>query len=228
MVSNIDNVVRLLSSKEYFLFDMDGTLVDLEELNYQSFSSTVKDILNLNLSNDEYMSFFAGAGSKSGFGKYLKSVNRVSDVDALVKSYRQLKRESLYNRFNEVVTVKDGAHDYLKALNEKGVKLALCTSTVKEFGEYILEHSGLAVYFDIKLYRDDIVNSKPHPEIFLKSLELLGGSVEKAVVFEDSKNGIESAVNANIDCVIIHTKGHNDEFASKSEYVIENYLGLVL
>ncbi len=226
MAKTHQEVVKLLENKEVYIFDMDGTLVDLEELNYVSFRDAIAQVLSKSLTYAEYMAHFAGSGSKAGFQSYLASVGLETDIDSIIKIYRAMKRDSLQNRFKEVVKVKDGAVEYLKRLKESGKRLGLATSTVGEFAEYILTKVGIIDLFDVKIYIEDVTNSKPNPEMFLTALDRLGGKKEKAVIFEDSENGVKAARNSGMDYVVVVAKGHNDSVPLSDDYVITNYLNL--
>jgi beta-phosphoglucomutase-like phosphatase (HAD superfamily) len=59
-------------------------------------------------------------------------------------------------------------------------------------------------YMEFALCSGEYDRSKPHPDPYLKGLELLGGSTAEALVIEDSERGLRSAVSAGIDCVVVH------------------------
>lgn len=215
------------TQKKYFLFDMDGTMVDLEQLNYECFKFACKEKLNMHLSFEEYMQYMAGAGSTQGFINYLQSVEKSHNVKELVGIYREQKTVALETQFSEVVALKPGIKDFLGLLVSKGYKLAVGTSTARHFAEKILKGAGLYDYFHAIIAVEDAPRTKPAPDIFLKALELLGGNVNEAIVFEDSKNGVESAKNGGFDCVVIRNVGKNDSVARNAPYVIDDYTALV-
>lgn len=216
-----------LTPKKYFLFDMDGTMVDLEQLNYECFRFACKDKLNMHLSFEEYMQYMAGAGSTQGFINYLQSIEKTYDVKELVAIYRGQKAVALEKQFNEVVALKPGIKDFLGLLVSKGYKLAVGTSTARHFAEKILKGAGLYGYFHAIVAVEDAPRTKPAPDIFLKALELIGGNVKEAVVFEDSKNGVESAKNGGFDCVILRNVGKNDSVTENEPHVIDDYTAIL-
>lgn len=217
-----------IRKKQFFLFDMDGTLVDLEEMNYRCFRDTAKELLLQELTFEQYMHFFAGVGSVKGFSGYIEQLNpRSYTATELVAHYRAQKSNYLATRFDEVVTLIDGAMDFLQRLRALNKKLAVGTSTVRVFAHQILEKSGLAQYFDAIISVDDVVHSKPAPDIFNKALDAIQGTKEKAVIFEDSGNGVKSAENSEMDFIVIHNKGKNDAVVAGRKNVISTYTALL-
>ncbi len=222
-------MVEWLEKKQYFLFDMDGTIVDLEELNFSSFRETIAKLLNQELLYSEYLTYMAGSGSKAGFSRYFQSKSIVGkDVSEFVKHYREAKNASLQNNFESVVSVKPGVIDFLVALQNAKKKIAVGTSTGRFFADPILERSGLKKFFEVIVTVNDVQNTKPAPDIFFAALEQLGGKEKReAVIFEDSPNGILAARNSEIDYVVIHTKGQNDSAVIGEPHVISDYRELL-
>lgn len=216
-----------INSKKYFIFDLDGTLVNLEELNYQSFRKSVLKNLNIQLSYEEYLKYFAGAGSKKGFERYLKSIDSQYSVIELQKYYRELKREELKNNFNNVVKLIKGADKYLEMLKKDCKKIALGTSNAAEFSLEIIKRLDIDKFFDAKVTIEDVKNTKPAPDIFLKGLELIAGNIEDGVVFEDSPTGVQAAINSGMEYVVVHTKGGNDDVVKDRKFVIQDYFELI-
>jgi HAD superfamily hydrolase (TIGR01509 family) len=222
--SQTNQLKNKLQSAEAFVFDMDGTLVDLEKLNFESFASSIKKILYKYLTPKEYQLYFSGVGSEAGFHNYLKSINGPQDkFSSLLTSYRQYKRLNLKANIKNVVFLKDGAKEFLEKLKLKNKKVALATSTINEFTQLVLDTFGLNEYFQVVLTIQDITKGKPDPEIFNLALEKLRTTSEKAICFEDSANGIQAAKNANLYTVGILTPGLNDDYVHNADIVIDSY-----
>lgn len=133
----------------------------------------------------------------------------------------------MQNNIAEVVLLKDGVIEYFDFLKSEGKKIALATSTVKEFVDLVIVHFGFGKYFDLVLTAEDVSKGKPDPEIYNIAVARFNADKEKCVVFEDSKNGIQSAQNASVFCIGIHTKGLNDDFVQNADFVIEDYRELI-
>lgn len=218
-----------LSGKQYFLFDLDGTLVDLEQLNYKSFVLAVKKYVRRDLSFADYMKYIAGVGSVAGLKNFMRSIGKEHiAVGPIVEVYRANKFYYLSNDFDSVVTVKAGLRDFLTQLHQQDKHAAVGTSTAKKFAMLILEKSGLLPHFEYIVTVDDVKHTKPAPDIFFRALELLNGTKEKAVIFEDSPNGVACAKNTGIEFIVVHNKGKNDLVAVENKHTITDYAELMI
>jgi putative hydrolase of the HAD superfamily len=216
-----------LTQKKYFIFDLDGTLVDLEQLNFTSFKEAIKSVTGLTLAYDEYLHLFAGSGSKRGVERYieLKSLKNV-DPKSITSAYRAKKEIVLTNSFHENVTVKPGLELYLQKLKDTGRLLAVGTSTGGRFAKMILDKANLTSYFDVIVTLDEVEVTKPAPDIFLEALSRMNGSKEEAVIFEDTINGRDAAKNAGIEYIIVYTQGTSEPTLQDEEHIINSYLML--
>lgn len=89
--------------------------------------------------------------------------------------------------------LKSGAREILAALGERGVPLALASSTDSAVVRQELDEAGLLGYFDAVVGGDQVTRSKPDPEIFLRASALLDTPPARCFVIEDSFNGIRAA-----------------------------------
>lgn len=203
---------------------MDGTIIDMEDLNFQSCAKVAEQYLSFDLDNDLYQKYFSGSRSVDGFDRLLKHIgNKELDPNMLSDEFRVHKREALTNRPDEALIPISGAFDFLKQLSAKGKKLGLVTSTQREFTDMIIEHFKLTELFGIVVTGDDVRASKPDPEGFLLAIEKLGSTIFETVIFEDSKSGLEAAISTGAYCVGILTVGKNDDYVGMADVVVEDY-----
>ena len=90
--------------------------------------------------------------------------------------------------------------------------MAIVTTAKRADFELIHEKRQIGQFMDFVLVREDYVLAKPHPEPYLTGLRRLGARAGETLVVEDSSRGLQSAVAAGIDCVIVHndfTAGHD-------------------
>jgi HAD superfamily hydrolase (TIGR01509 family) len=101
------------------------------------------------------------------------------------------------------ISVKDGLYEILDYLSKTKVKIAVATSTSRERATSLLIMASVDHYFDYVLCGDEVENSKPHPEIFLKVADKLGCLPEKSIVLEDSEAGIIAAHSAGMSAIMV-------------------------
>ena len=96
------------------------------------------------------------------------------------------------------VPMKPGAKEILNFLRENNIKIALATSAKRNRMIMQLKMGNIENGFDAIVCGDDITNSKPDPEIFLKAAQKLSVNPENCVVVEDSPSGIKAAYSAEM------------------------------
>jgi len=84
------------------------------------------------------------------------------------------------------------------ALMREGHVMALVTTAERGNAIRVLRASGLDEMFDYMIFGADVTQAKPHPEAYLKALELSGLAPQDVIAFEDSESGIKAATSAGL------------------------------
>ena len=209
------------------VFDMDGVLIDTEKIYRQSWK---KNAATIGMSEDEmehWCDWIAGGNTESN-ARLFKSI-RGEDFDYLAFRQRTM------DLFNEHVAkygidIKPYVEDTLKFLKEKGIKIAVATSTSRDRAMQRLESVHIAEYFDEMVCGDEIAKGKPDPDIYYRACEKLGIEPEMAVAVEDSLNGIVSASVAGLYTVmvvdLIKPNETTEEYADETLYDIRDMWSL--
>lgn len=92
---------------------------------------------------------------------------------------------------------RPGARELLVELREQGIPTALVTMSISRMAHHIADRLGF-VGFDAVVSGDDVIESKPHPEPYLRGAKLLGVDPADCLAIEDSEPGIRSAVAAGV------------------------------
>ena len=119
-------------------------------------------------------------------------------------NYQNLLRES-----TDVKPIA-GLFEFLQQIRKKRIPMALATSAPELNIELGLQKLKLENTFDHIIGKVDVSHGKPHPEVYLKALDLLKLPAENCLVFEDSRAGVQSALSAGIKVVGI-ASGHSKE-----------------
>lgn len=100
-------------------------------------------------------------------------------------------------------TVAAGVAERIAEARQLGLRLAVASSSHREWVVGHLTRLGLIGHFEAIRCRDDVARPKPAPDLYLAALEALGVAPHEAIAFEDSPNGAHAAVAAGIYCVAV-------------------------
>ncbi|MDD3662183.1 MAG: HAD family phosphatase [Candidatus Dojkabacteria bacterium] len=227
MIKNETLLKEQIKRTTTYIFDLDGTVVDLENLNFDSFRRAIEEQVCRKLTWDEYQTYISGRGSRAGLQAYLSAqVIDTGMAEEIQKRFWTFKEETLKTRFSDVVTVMPGIRELLSLLRAKSRRTCLATSSGPQFTSLILNGTALNV-FDRILTRQDVDNTKPAPDIFLHALAELHSRAETSIVFEDSHSGIEAAQRSGIFTVGVVTPGRNESYTAKADALITSYLDIL-
>ncbi len=198
------------------IFDMDGTLIVSTEADYLAWEKVFND-----------------NGKKLSFADYqpllgIKSANVIKEHLGIAgeEDVKRILKEKL-DYFIEIITANPikpvlAAEAFLISMANYPVKVALATSSRKEKMELVLKQLNFLQYFDAIVTGDEVENSKPAPDIFLKAAERLGLCAQDCLVVEDGPIGVAAAKNAKMKCVAI-TETHSSDKLYQADIVIDSY-----
>lgn len=190
-----------------FIFDLDGTLINNMQVHLPVWEQIVA----------KYGGHLKGeALLKELYGENEKVLQRIfgdghfseRELMRIGKEKEALYRQQYASQFTEV----NGASDFIMNAWKNGILLAMGTAAIVENIDFTFQHLPLKHYFSAIVGRYDVINSKPHPETFLKAAEQLGVKPSECLVFEDTPKGVECAVNAGMDAIVITTSHSEDDF----------------
>ncbi|MCK4880533.1 MAG: HAD family phosphatase [Bacteroidales bacterium] len=190
-----------------FIFDMDGVVIDsnpYHKIAWEKFL-TKQGVPYDDQLFDNLLSGRTGPTSlRLLFGDGLPQEQLNIYLEEVDRNYQTILRQT------EDVRPITGVHAFLDQITGNGQRLALATSAPTLNIELGLQKLKLENVFEHIVGKVDVTHGKPHPEVYLTTLERLGMAAENCVVFEDSKAGIQSARSAGIQVVGV-ASGHSKE-----------------
>ncbi|UKS29513.1 beta-phosphoglucomutase [Paenibacillus sp. HWE-109] len=177
------------------IFDLDGVLVHTDQYHYQAWKR---------MADEEGIVFEESAGDR------LRGVSRMESLEVILeksgRTYTNVEKEALAERKNgyyrellEQLTPADaapGSRELLAACTEQGIKVAIGSSSRNT--PVILERLGLTHLFEAVADGNEIVNSKPDPEVFLLAAKKLAIDPKYCIVVEDAEAGLIAAKRAGM------------------------------
>ena len=124
-----------------------------------------------------------------------------------------MDKEKAYQAgFRPHLKLLNGLDDFLVRANRDRVRMAIGSAAITMNIDFVLDGLGIRQYFNAVVSADDVLQSKPDPETFLKCAELLNVAPGDCLVFEDSPKGTEAARNAGMDAWVLTTMHQPEEF----------------
>lgn len=180
------------------IFDMDGLLLDSERVYLNKAQEMIK---KYNYPIDmELLLKTIGLNSKKIDELLSNTLGENFDIKLYRQRINKCLGESLYA---EPIPLMKGVKELLNYLKQNHIPMVIATSTYRPLAVKALVNAGIDQYFDFLVCGDEVTNSKPDPEIYLKTIDKLGIKKEEAIIFEDSRNGLISANSAGVRCILI-------------------------
>lgn len=192
------------------IFDLDGTLLDNEEIYCQAFVRVLKK---------HKVDFAKSCPHTPGIGlreNWVK-MKETFGIDHNV-SVSQLAHETqdVYHSLLDKVKVRPGFYELHQALLDEGIIIALATSNDWWVVEDELEDLDLHKYFETVTTGEEVAHKKPAPDIFLEAARKLGVEPALCAVLEDSVAGIEAAKEAGMVVISVG-------LASGADHSVEDF-----
>ena len=180
------------------IFDLDGLLIDSERI-YRTVWQTATRRLGFELSDELHLQLI-GRGRKGAIEKCLALAEGALEEEHLSAALAELDTE-IFSRTQ--LPVKAGAVEILSELKERGMPIAVASSTVRTKLLQRLNQTGLDSYLSAIVAGDEVSRGKPNPDIFLLAAERLIAQPSSTLVFEDSSVGIEAAQRGGfVPCLV--------------------------
>ncbi|MBS7780814.1 bifunctional mannitol-1-phosphate dehydrogenase/phosphatase [Acidovorax sp. CCYZU-2555] len=181
------------------IFDMDGTMFDTERLRFKTLSQASEELFDKPFTEAVLMGSLGLSATKAEE----LAKQHYGDAFPYAAIRRRADELELLHVRTHGVPIKPGLLPVLERLRRSGLKMAVATSSRRAIAEEYLINANIFKYFDLCVCGDEVTRGKPHPEIFLRAAEALNSLPEHSLMFEDSENGLRSAVDAGGVAILI-------------------------
>ena len=170
------------------LFDLDGVLVDATEWHYEALNRALS-LFGFDITRYEHLSY-------NGLPTRRKLEMLTVEKGLPAALHPMLNRlKQVYTR-DEILTKCRPLFEkeyMLSRLRREGYRLAVCSNSIRDALQLMIEQSGIAGYFDLVISNQDVSQPKPDPEAFLTAMTRLGVTPAETLIVEDSPHGLEAA-----------------------------------
>lgn len=172
------------------LFDMDGVLIDAKDWHYEALNRALAHF-GFRISRESHLSTFDGLPTRKKLEMLTKSRGLPEQLHEFINTLKQTYTLEISHKrckpsFN---------HQYaLSKLKAEGYKIAVCSNSVRQSVETMMELSALKPYLDLLISNEDVSKSKPDPEMYIKAMSTLEVKPEECLILEDNDHGIQAAI----------------------------------
>ncbi len=178
------------------LIDMDGTLIETESRWWVAERIVMENHGSTWDIDDQNMSI---GGPMHKVVEYM-AAKANSNADQI---NREIIEAMLENFQKHPAQLLPGWENILNEARELGIKTALVTASYRVLAEALLERNGFVKYFDLVVTADDVKETKPFPEPYLKAADEFGLKSLDCLVFEDSNTGVTSSLAAGMPTIAL-------------------------
>ncbi|MEY4338061.1 MAG: hypothetical protein RL680_956 [Actinomycetota bacterium] len=194
-------------------FDMDGLMVDSEPEWLKS-ESEITAAYGYQWQPEDQVACLGGPLAR--VGQYMhQKCNQAETPDFFTSKLIEVQSE----RMRLHTPFMPGAYELVKDLQRNGVKTGLVSASPRIIVDAVLDNVGTDL-FPFSISSDDVQNTKPHPDAYLKAAQLTNSDIANCLVFEDSLTGVNAATSSGAWLVAVPHLVHVEE--SKRVRVIQS------
>lgn len=213
----------MFSTTKAFLFDLNGTMVNDMPYHIAAWHAIINQ-LGAPLSIEEV--------KHQCYGKNDELLERVFPGRFTMEEKLKLgaDKEAVYRvEFKPHLKLIAGLDIFLAKAHQQKIKMAIGSAAIISNIDFVLDNTDTRKYFECIVSADHVIQSKPHPETFLKCAKDLKVEASECIVFEDTPKGVECAQNANMKTIVILTGHEKDEFKSFQNVIhfMDDYSSLI-
>jgi len=203
-----------------YIFDLDGTLLDSMDVWHKV------DIDFLNKRGISVPSDYAEVICSMTFDEAAAYTIRRFELSDSVESLKQEWNDMAAYAYGHTVQLKPYAKEYLLALRDRGIKLAVATSLFSSLLKLALNNHGIYDYFEVICTTEEAGHGKSRPDVFLMTAQKLGVLPCDCLVFEDILAAVKSAKSAGMSvCGVYDKSSHADweQIKELADYSITDF-----
>lgn len=205
-----------------FVFDLNGTMVNDMPYHIAAWHKKINQ-LGGNLTLEEM--------KHQCYGKNDELLERVFPGKYQLEERIKIgnEKEAIYRiEFKPFLKLINGLDQFLQIAHQENIPMAIGSAAIMDNIEFVTKNMQIEHYFKAIISANDVAKSKPDPATFLKCANVLNVDPSKCLVFEDTPKGVECALNAGMDCVVVIGEHQADEFTQFKNVIhfIKDYVGL--
>ena len=207
--------------KKGIIFDMDGTIVDSLPYHYKAWKIFFKENKVENFSKK--LKDYKGGGTLDLLTTVLGNNFSKKELKSMVDDKEIIFRD-IYK--NNVIPI-EGFIQMLESIKSQKILVGLASNAIRENVKMILNELKIYNEFESIICGDEVENGKPNPEMFNKTAKIFKLDKKDCLIFEDSIEGLQGAVNSGIDAIGVKSSSSDKILKSAgAKATIKNYVNI--
>jgi len=183
------------------IFDMDGVLIDAKEWHYEALNKALS-LFGFEISRHDHLVTYDGLPTKRKLEMFSLEKGLPTGLHKFINQMKQIyTMEITYANCKPVFSHERA----LAKLKTEGYKLGLCSNSIRNTIDLMMQKSDLIQYLDFVLSNEDVKKAKPDPEIYNKMIDKMNLHPSECLILEDNKNGIKAALDSGAHLLEIQT-----------------------
>ena len=199
------------------IFDLDGVLVEAKNIHYDALNKALGDYA---ISWNEHLSTYDGL-------KTFQKLDMLTKKNGLpIEEHQRIwedKQKYTLQMLGELKPSKP-ISAAISSLSKSGYKIACCSNSIRKTVVTVLAKLDIIEYFDLIISNEDVLNSKPHPEMYWTAMSKMKCLPEETLIVEDSPYGLLAAARSK--SYILRVKNPKEvTFANLTKKLVEIEMG---
>jgi HAD superfamily hydrolase (TIGR01509 family) len=172
------------------IFDLDGVLIDAKKIHYEALNLALAKVnQNLIIDWSDHLSIYDGLKTSQKLELLSKNKGLSPSFYDQIWKEKQEYTESMLDKLH----YNENIYNCLHYLKTQGYLIACCSNSIANTINKSLEKIKTLDFFDLILSNEDVVNSKPHPEMYWQAMSKFRIYPEETMIIEDSPHGLKAA-----------------------------------
>ena len=203
------------------IFDMDGTIVDSLPYHHEAWKIFFNENKVENFS--EKLNQYKGGGTLDLMRTVYGNQYSKKELKKMSEDKEMIFRKIYKGEIKQIL----GFKKFLDELKSKDIMVGLASNAIRKNVSMILNELEIYDHFDSIICGDEVINGKPNPEMFNESIDRFKISKNDCLIFEDSIEGVEGAINSGIKAIGV-TSSYSNKILINSGAIetIENYVNI--
>ena len=202
-----------------FLFDLNGTMIDDMGFHIKAWHRILNDLgADISLAQMK----------EECYGKNDELLERIFPGRFSIEEKTRMSyaKEAAYQQaFKPFLGLLDGLDVFLAKAAKENIPMAIGSAAILYNIDFVLDGLDIRQYFPTIVAAENVKNSKPDPETYIRCADLIGIRYQDCIVFEDAPKGVEAAQKAGMQTVVLTTMHTKEEFSNYNNIIcfVNNY-----